>query len=170
MIDDRNNPKIQILIAKYLSGILSDNDVDLFNRLISNDPKYLKYLNDFELSIESFLGTNASATLRASRDHQQKTNETCDSWPTIAPGISGKVLHYDHMVGAMIYIAKLEPGAQCIVAEQGSPEECMLISGDFSLLNETLKAGDRYSAPKSIIHSGGYTESGAILLIRAQDS
>ena len=47
MLDDRNNPKLQILIAKYLSGILSDNDVDLFNRLISNDPKYLKYLNDF---------------------------------------------------------------------------------------------------------------------------
>ena len=41
---------------------LSDNDVDLFNRLISNDPKYLKYLNDFELSISGGTATISSAT------------------------------------------------------------------------------------------------------------
>ncbi len=169
----KNTNKAQSFVngsGEYLTGVLSGEDLHNFKIMMANDPQVKKAVNELEISMDSFLGVIASEALRANRNEGQPPDESHDTWPSIAPGITGKVLHYDHMVGAMIYIARLEPGARCLAADDGSPEECMLISGDFSLCNVTLSTGDRYSASESVIHSGGYTDSGAILLIRAQDS
>lgn len=158
------------LVGEYLAGILRGEDLRHFEKILADDPKVKVAVNEVETLMDSFVGITASEALRAVRNDGHLPNDKIEAWPSIAPGITGKVLHYDHMVGAMIYIAKLAPGARCLSADQGSPEECLLISGDFSLSNVTLKIGDRHSAPESVIHSGGHTVSGAVLLIRAQDS
>ena len=127
-----------------------------------------------------FLGSNASATLQATRTGRGASagaeqggpppEGNTRAWSALAPGVTGMVLHYDHLVGSMVYIARLEPGARCPTAEQGSPEDCLLVSGDLSLGEVTLRAGDDHHAPKSVIQSGGYTEAGAVVLIRARDA
>ena len=158
------------LAGEYLAGILRGEDLQRFKKLLVNDPKAKTAVDKLETLMDAFLGVNAIEALRAARNEGRSADNTHETWPVIAPGVMGRVLHYDHLVGSMVYIARMEPDSQCHAADDGSPEECLLISGDFSLSNVTLRAGDRYSASKSVIHSGGHTDNGAVLLIRAQDA
>lgn len=166
--------------GEYLAGTLSAEMLENFETLLARDPMAKKAVDQLERRMDIFLGTNASDALRAARkdryssfnsesnagpQHEQQSN-----WSEISPGITGKVLHYDHMVGSMIYIARMEPGARCPESVEGSPEECLLIAGSFSMGDSFLKAGDQHHAPNSIIHSGGHADTGALMLIRAQDA
>ena len=177
MIQDR--PVIEIA-GEFLAGTLSDEGFHQFKTRLVDDAETRKLVDQLETRIDAFLGANASEALRTDRTERQTSVDSGQSaptqqksqspWPTLTPGVTGKVLHYDHQVGSMTYIARLEPGARCPAADDGSPEGCLLVSGDFSLGEVTLRAGDQHFAPNSIIHGGGHTESGAVLLIRAQDA
>ena len=177
MSDDRS---LLELAGEFLAGTLSDDDHCRFEARLPDDPAAKQAVDQWEARMAAFLGSNASATLHAARqdrsasvDSEQgrpPSERSRKAWPTIVPGVTGMVLHYDHLVGSMVYIARLEPGARCPTADQGSPEDCMLVSGDFSLGKVTLRAGDDHHAPKSVIHSGGFTEAGAVMLIRARDT
>ena len=177
MIQDR--PVIEIA-GEFLAGTLSDERFHHFETRLVDDAEARKAVDQLETRMDAFLGANASDALRAARKERQASvnsgqseptrQKSESSWPTLTPGVTGKVLHYDHQVGSMVYIARLEAGARCPAAGDGSPEECLLVSGDFSLDEVTLSAGDHYLAPNSVIHGGGHTEAGAVLLIRAQDA
>ena len=168
------------LAGEFLAGTLSDDAHCRFEARLLEDPAAKQAVDQWEARMAAFLGSNASATLHAARKGRSAAvgskkgappqEKGPKAWPEIAPGVTGMVLHYDHLVGSMVYIARLEPGARCPTADQGSPEDCLLVSGDFSLDDATLRAGDNHHAPKSTIHSGGRTEAGAVMLIRARDS
>ena len=147
------------LAAEYVSGTLDDETSRSFENHLLDGKVAQQAVALWETRVESFLGAIATATLR----------ENDKPWIEIAPDITGKALHYDHLVGSMIYIVRLEPGARCPTAESGSPEECLLISGDLTLGEITLKAGDHHHASNSVIHGGGHSDGGAVLFIRAGD-
>lgn len=175
-----NNQPLIELAGEFLTGTLCDEGLHHFETRLVDDPEARKAVDQLETRMDAFLGANASEALRAARkeghpsvNSQQSAptrHKSQRSWPTITPGVTGRVLHYDHQVGSMVYIARLEPGARCPAAVDGSPEECLLVSGDFSLGDVALRAGDHHHAPNSVIHSGGHTEAGAVLLIRARDA
>ena len=176
---NQERPLIEIA-GEYLAGTLCDEGLHHFETLLVDDPEARKAVDQLEARMDAFLGANASEALRAARKERHPLVNSRQSaptrhksqgpWPTITPGVTGKVLHYDHQVGSMVYIARLEPGARCPAAVEGSAEECLLVSGDLSLGDVTLRAGDHHHAPNSVIHGGGHTETGAVLLIRAQDA
>ena len=175
-----NDQSLIELAGEFLAGTLSDIDHCRFEARLPGDPAAKQTVDQWEARMAAFLGSNASATLRAARQGRSASaggkqgtppsENSPKTWPTIVPGVTGMVLHYDHLVGSMVYIARLEPGARCPTADQGSPEDCLLVSGEFSLGEVTLRAGDDHHAPKSIIHSGGCTQAGAVMLIRARDT
>lgn len=168
------------LAGEFLAGTLPDDVLRRFEARMLEEPAARKAVDQWETRMAGFLGSNASDALRAAREGRSASTESGRSgpvpeerpraWSTIAPGVAGMVLHYDHQVGSMVYIVRMEPGARCPVADAGSPEECLLVSGDFSLGDVTLGTGDDHHAPNSVIHSGGHTEAGAIMLIRARDT
>lgn len=181
MVPSMNKSRsLEELAGEFLTGTLPDDDHCRFDARLLDDPAAKRAVDQWETRIAGFLGRNASATLHAARqgrstsvDSEQgrpPSEKSQKAWPTLTPGVTGMVLHYDHLVGSMVYIARLEPGARCPTADQGSPEDCLLVSGDFSLGEVTLRAGDDHHAPKSVIHSGGCTEAGAVMLIRARDA
>ena len=167
------------LAGEFLSGTLSDEDHCLFGARLLEDHAAKQAVDLWERRMAAFLGRNANAALRAQRKGRSPSaasaqdgsppGESPKAWSALAPGVSGTALHYDHLVGSMVYIARLEPGARCPTATEGSPEDCLLVSGDFTLEDVTLRAGDDHHAPRSVIHSGGSTEAGAVMLIRARD-
>lgn len=173
MSDDRS---LVELAGEFLVGTLSDDVNDRFEARLLDDPVAKQAVNHWKARMVSFLGRNASAALEAARKNRNASAgaDQCEppskAWSAIAPGVTGMVLHYDHLVGSMVYIARLESGARCPTAAQGSPEDCLLVSGDFYLGDVTLRAGDDHHAVNSVIHSGGHTEAGAIMLIRARDA
>ena len=114
--------------GEYLAGILRGEDLQSFKKNLANEPKVKMAVNELEILIESFLGAIANEALSSARDESLPSDVNQETWPSIAPGVTGRVLHYDHMVGSMVYIAKLEPDANCPAADDGSPEECMLNS------------------------------------------
>ena len=167
------------LAGEFLAGTLPDDDLGQFETRLLEDPEAKQAVDLWERRMAAFLGRNANAALHAQRKGRNPAagsaqdgpppGESPKAWSALAPGVTGMALHYDHLVGSMVYIARLEPGARCPTAEEGSPEDCLLVSGDFSLDEVTLRAGDDHHAPASVIHSGGSTEAGAVMLIRARD-
>jgi len=162
-----SNRSVEETAAEYAAGVLCGQASSDFEGEMRQNAKVRRLLSDWETRVTEFVGATASETLRSTRERAQTEGE--QEWVTIAPGIVGRTLHYDHQVGSMVYIVRMEPGAKCPLASTGSPEECLLVSGDFSLEGVKLAAGDYYSTPKSVIHSGGSSEAGAILFIRARD-
>ena len=168
------------LAGEFLAGTLSDDVLHRFEARLLEDTAAKRAVEQWDTRMAGFLGSNANETLRVARkgrsnavDSQQSgpmPEESPKAWTTLAPGVAGMVLHYDHLVGSMVYIVRMEPGARCPTAVDGSPEECLLVSGDFSLGDVALSAGDGHHAPNSVIHSGGNTEAGAVILIRARDA
>ena len=148
------------LAGEFVAGTLCDEAMKGFEYRLREDAEAQQAVAAWETRIETFLGTTALAALR----------ESDKSWVEIAPGISGRTLHYDHQVGSMIYVVCMQPGARCQTAVSGSPEECLLISGDLSFETVVLKSGDEHHAPNSVIHGGGHSETGAVLFIRARDA
>ena len=177
MNEDRSLPE---LAGEFLAGTLSDDDLGRFEARLLEDGAAKEAVNHWEARMTRFLGRNASDTLRAVRESRgvsvkaEQSAPPADgspgAWSVIVPGVDGMVLHYDHLVGSMVYIVCMEPGARCPSATSGSPEECLMVSGELSLGDVTLRAGDDHHAPNSVIHSGGYTEGGAVILIRARDA
>ena len=130
--------------------------------------------------MKEFLGSNAMEALRAGRrgaapvvseEHSGPApRDGARPWADLAPGVRGMGLHYDHLVGTMVYMVRMEPGTHCPAAVDGTPEDCLVVSGDLCLGDVILRAGDNHHAPGSVIHGGGQTEAGAVVLIRARDA
>lgn len=148
------------LAAEYVAGTLGNGQMQSFADRLVEDAEAREAVAAWEAQIETFLGTIATAAFRAGNK----------PWVEIAPGITGQALHYDHQVGSMVYLVRLAPDADCPQAQTGSPEECLVVSGDLSLAEVTLKSGDSHHAPNSVIHGGGHSETGAVLFIRARDA
>ena len=148
------------LAAEYVAGTLSDETAQRFEARLREDADARRVVGTWKVEIDAFVGAIASAAL----------SDNDKPWVEIAPGITGKALRYDHQVGSMVYVVRLQPGVRCPVAASGSPEECLLISGDLSLGGVSLKAGDRHHAANSVIHGGGHSDRGAVLFIRARDA
>ena len=151
------------LAGEFIVGTLDDDATVDFERCFNADAGLRILTEEWTTRIDGFVGTLVS-TVIGDRSAAGRP------WVEITQGIEGKTLHYDHQVGSMTYLVRMQPDARCPVGAGGSPEDCLVIAGDLILDTLTLKSGDRHHAPASIIHSGGHSETGAVLIVRARDA
>lgn len=93
--------------------------------------------------------------------------ETEGRWVEIAPGARKKHLYYDDKSRSEAFLIDLDPGARLPEHGHEGTEDCLVISGDFSIGDLRLKAGDFHAAFTASRHAACRSESGCRLFIKA---
>lgn len=88
-------------------------------------------------------------------------------WIEIAPGARKKHLYYDDKSGSEAFLIELAPGATLSEHAHEGTEDCLVISGDFSIGDLKLKAGDFHAAFAASKHAPCRSEAGCRLFIKA---
>ncbi|MFO0998225.1 MAG: cupin domain-containing protein [Alphaproteobacteria bacterium] len=88
-------------------------------------------------------------------------------WTPLAPGIAVKTLFEDRIAGMRSILMRLEPGTTYDGHEHPADEECLMIEGEMTLGDITLKAGDYHLAPKGLPHGRVSSAKGAVVFIRS---
>lgn len=95
------------------------------------------------------------------RDHQGE-------WETQAPGVHIKLLNIDAASGARSFLLRLDPGAVLRAHEHLLDEECYMISGEATVGDLHLRAGDYHLIPRALPHGATRSEKGALVFIRGR--
>jgi quercetin dioxygenase-like cupin family protein len=104
-------------------------------------------------------GGDQAEPLRTIRAHE--------GWVEFMPGVSFKMLYRDNITGARSFLARLQPGVTFPPHEHDFAEECLVLEGEITLGDITVRAGDYHFAPKGSPHGVTATQSGALLFLRA---
>ncbi len=88
-------------------------------------------------------------------------------WIEIAPGARKKHLYYDDKSCSEAFLIDLDPGAHLPEHGHEGTEDCLVISGDFSIGDLKLKAGDFHAAFLASRHPTCRSETGCRLFIKA---
>ena len=104
-------------------------------------------------------GESQAEPLRTIRAHE--------GWIEFMPGVTINMLYRDDLTGARSFLARLEPGVTLPPHEHDFAEECLVIEGEITLGDITVRAGDYHFAPKGSPHGVTATRSGALLFLRA---
>lgn len=95
------------------------------------------------------------------REHQGE-------WETYSPGVRIKLLNVDAASGARSYLLKLDAGAVLRAHEHLMDEECYMISGEATVGDLLLRAGDYHLIPKALPHGVTRSEKGALVFVRGK--
>ncbi len=87
-------------------------------------------------------------------------------WLDFLPKIQLKILRKEKETST--FLLKVAPGGKIPAHDHPHDEECFLVEGEIWLGGELMQAGDYQLAPKGMPHGGGYSETGCVLMIRAQ--
>lgn len=88
-------------------------------------------------------------------------------WIEIAPGARKKHLYYDENSRSEAFLIELDPGATLPEHDHDGTEDCLVISGDFSIGNLKLTAGDFHAAFVASRHAPCRSNNGCRLFIKA---
>lgn len=88
-------------------------------------------------------------------------------WIDIAPGARKKHLYFDEESRTTAFLIELDPGATLPEHNHSGTEDCLVISGDFTIGDLTLNAGDFHAAFIASRHAPCRTEHGCRLFIKA---
>ncbi len=95
------------------------------------------------------------------------TVRASDDWRNLLPGVDYKMLLFDKLTGHKSFLMRVAPGMHMPAHGHHGNEECVVLAGEFTFDNVTLKAGDFHMATKDVEHSAAYTEKGVTVYIRA---
>lgn len=87
-------------------------------------------------------------------------------WIQAAPLGEIKILHTDRETGALTYLARLQPGFSLPGHLHTMGEECLVLEGEVTHGNLTLRAGDYHFAAAGVAHGEFHTATGALVLLR----
>lgn len=110
-----------------------------------------------QLDRQRAAGGGASVTVR----------DTEGRWIEIAPGARKKHLYYDDKSRSAAFLIDLDPGATLPGHAHEGTEDCLVISGDFTIGELKLKAGDFHAAFLASQHAPCRTDKGCRLFIKA---
>lgn len=88
-------------------------------------------------------------------------------WTPLAPGIAVKLLFEDRAAGMRSILMRLDPGVSYEGHDHPADEECLMIEGEMTLGDITLRAGDYHLAPKGLPHGLVSSAKGAVVFIRS---
>lgn len=88
-------------------------------------------------------------------------------WIELAPGVAWKVLHEDRDRRRRSSLIRIAPGATYAPHAHDDDEECLVMEGDLSFGELTLRSGDYHLAPKGVLHPAGFSRQGCLLFVSA---
>ncbi len=95
------------------------------------------------------------------------TTRHAEGWKTLAPGIEVKLLCVDLLANTKSFLIRAEPGVSMPGHGHQGDEECLVLEGEFSMGDLTLRAGDFHHASKGVIHPVSTTRTGVLVHIRS---
>jgi quercetin dioxygenase-like cupin family protein len=91
-----------------------------------------------------------------------------DAWrpaPDMA-GIEVRTLHHDAVAGMVSFLLRAHPGANLPAHVHHADEECIVLEGEFTLGEHTLRAGDFELGRKGERHPVAMTATGVTVYLR----
>ncbi len=92
------------------------------------------------------------------------------AWKELAPGIEYKFLFVDEHARSKSFLLKAAPGVRMPGHFHSGPEECLVIEGEFSMGDITLRAGDFHCVGAGTYHDVASTETGVVVYIRSDQA
>lgn len=87
-------------------------------------------------------------------------------WQPLSPGVTFRVLRDDHDLKRRSMLLRMEPGAIYLAHQHdGGDEECLVIEGDLTFGDVTLRAGDFHVAVRGVPHPPSRSVGGCLLHI-----
>jgi putative transcriptional regulator len=90
-----------------------------------------------------------------------------NGWKELAPGIAFKMLTYDVPSGIKSFLLRAAPGVRMPAHGHSGFEECLVLEGEFTLGDLTLRAGDFHAVTERVQHGEAATETGTLVYLRA---
>lgn len=87
-------------------------------------------------------------------------------WRDVAPGVRLKVLTTDAAAHARSFLIEMQPGARMPAHNHISDEECLVLSGEVTLGDVVIRAGDYHKAPRGVAHGVVHTTVGVVMFVR----
>jgi anti-sigma factor ChrR (cupin superfamily) len=100
--------------------------------------------------------TLAAHTLRAA----------AGAWKPIIPGIEVKTLLYDAQAGMVSFLLRAQPGASLPAHGHRAYEECIVLEGEFTMGDLTLRTGDFQAGYPGEEHPVASTRTGVLVYLR----
>ncbi|MEW5757466.1 MAG: cupin domain-containing protein [Pseudomonadota bacterium] len=88
-------------------------------------------------------------------------------WKPIAPGLEYKLLLIDPHSRTKSFLLRAAPGTSLPPHGHSGFEECLVLEGEFSMGDLTLRAGDFHCAAAHALHEEARTERGVLVYLRA---
>ena len=168
--------------SKYALGLLSEGERMRIEELAAKDPDLAKRIAWWRNCFSSLTSAGDEISppdglleqIEEQLDRQEKAGargsvtirETEGRWIEIAPGARKKHLYHDDKSQSEAFLLELDPGAALPEHDHDGTEDCLVISGDFSIGDLILKAGDFHAAFMASRHAPCRTESGCRLFIK----
>lgn len=95
------------------------------------------------------------------------TTRHIEGWKTLAPGIEVKLLCVDLLANTKSFLIRAAAGVSMPGHGHQGDEECLVLEGEFSMGDLTLRAGDFHHASKGVIHPESTTRTGVLVHIRS---
>lgn len=88
-------------------------------------------------------------------------------WVPFVPGVEMKMLFEDPARRSRSLLIRMQPGATVPGHPHPDHEECLVLDGEISIGDLTVRAGDYHLAPKGLSHPAITSRTGALLFVRA---
>ncbi|MFH0344819.1 MAG: cupin domain-containing protein [Chromatiales bacterium] len=140
------------------------NDEDLF------DTELFTQWADALAPVQPPAGLRERITARVRTAHpltELRTIRSAEGWMDFAPGIRFKILHRDENGRANSLLARLEAGVTFPPHLHTANEECLVLEGEITFDDITVRAGDYHFAPKGAAHPALTTRAGALIFLRS---
>ncbi len=88
-------------------------------------------------------------------------------WCALIPGVDFKMLVYDEQGGTKSFLLRAQAGVRMPPHAHHGFEECLVLDGEFSFGDLTLRTGDFHAATVDAEHVEAYTATGVTVYLRA---
>ena len=95
------------------------------------------------------------------------TIDNQSGWKQLLPGVDYKMLAFDTAVGTKSFLLRAQAGVRLPAHSHSGYEECLVLQGEFSIGDLTLRAGDFQGADAGSQHPETYTATGVTVYLRA---
>ena len=96
-----------------------------------------------------------------------RTLRNADGWCVLAPGLEYKLLAYNEQADKKSFLLRAAPGSEFPAHAHEGDEDCIVLEGEFSMGDLSLRAGDFHFAPRGTHHPNAHTRSGALVYLSA---
>jgi anti-sigma factor ChrR (cupin superfamily) len=88
------------------------------------------------------------------------------TWQPVMPGIEVKTLFHDAAACTVSFLLRAQPNASLPAHRHTASEECVVLEGEFTLGDATLRAGDYLFAASGTDHPAATTRTGVLVYLR----